>query len=108
RVVGVVTQARLYDVHVDGRPQMYLSSEFVQDRSLSFVLRSDGDPQALVPDVRALVRRLDPRLPIADVAPMEELVGDALRQQRVTAVLIAGFSLGALLLAAMGLFGVVS
>ena len=39
---------------------------------------------------------------------MDEIVGDALRQQRVSAVLVAGFALGALLLAAMGLFGVIS
>ena len=39
---------------------------------------------------------------------MDEIVGDALRQQRISAVLIAGFALGALLLAAMGLFSVVS
>jgi len=108
RVVGVVRQARLYDVHADGRPQLYMRTEYHQQRSLSFVIRSGLDPEALMPEVRAVVRKLDAQLPIADVRPMTDLVGDALRQQRVTAVLIGGFSLGALLLAAMGLVGVVS
>jgi putative ABC transport system permease protein len=55
-----------------------------------------------------VIRRIDPRLAIADVRTLDEIVGDALRQQRVSAVLIAGFALGALLLASMGLYGVVS
>ncbi|MCA1789334.1 MAG: ABC transporter permease, partial [Thioalkalivibrio sp.] len=108
RVVGVVRQARLYDVYEDGRPQLYMRSEFLQQNSLSFVVRTERDPAVLVPEVRSVVRRLDAQLPVADVRTMDDVVGDALRQQHVTAVLIAGFSLGALLLAAMGLFGVVS
>jgi len=51
---------------------------------------------------------VDPRLPVSDVRTMEDIVSASLSQQRVSAVLIAAFSLGALLLAAMGMFGVVS
>jgi len=72
------------------------------------VLRTGREPHSLVPDVRAAIRRIDSRLALSDVLTMEEIVGDALRQQRVSAVLVAGFALGALLLAAMGLFGVIS
>jgi putative ABC transport system permease protein len=54
------------------------------------------------------VRAIDPRLPMEQVRTMDEIVSDALRQQRISAVLIAGISLGALLLAAMGLFGLMS
>jgi putative ABC transport system permease protein len=107
-IVGVVDQARLYDVHQDGRPQLYTRAEDVGARSLAFVLRTGRDPQAIAPDVRAAVRRVDARLALADLRTMDEIVGDALRQQRISAVLIAGFALGALLLAAMGLFSVVS
>jgi putative ABC transport system permease protein len=107
-VVGVVEHARLYDVHEDGRPQMYFRDEYDPDRSLSFALRTERDPETLVPEVRAAIRRIDPQLAVADVQPMDEIVKQALRQPRVSAVLIAGFSLGALLLAAMGLFGVVA
>ena len=72
------------------------------------MLRTAREPHSLVPDVRAAIRRIDPRLALSDVRTMDEIVGDALRQQRVSAVLLAGFALGALLLAAMGLFGVIS
>jgi putative ABC transport system permease protein len=107
-IVGVVEQARLYDVHQDGRPQVILRAEDWGYRTLNFVLRATRDPRGVVPDVRSAVRNIDPRLALADVRTMEDVVGDALRRQRVSAVLISGFALGALLLAAVGLFGVVS
>lgn len=112
-VVGVVDQARLYDVHRDGRPQMFVRAEdnaatSSSARNLTFVLRTSRDPASLIPEVRSVIRHVDPQLAIADVRPMDEIVDDALRQQRMSAVLIVGFALGALLLAAMGLFGVVS
>ena len=62
----------------------------------------------MITEVRSSIRRIDPRLTLADVRTMDELVGDALRRQRISAVLISSFALGALLLAAVGLFGVVS
>jgi len=107
-VVGVVDQARLYDVHQDGRPQVYVRAEDFGYRTLAFVVRTRRDPQALVPEARSAIRQIDPRLALADVRTMDDVVGDALRRQRISAVLISGFAVGALLLAAMGLFGIVS
>ena len=107
-IVGVVDQARLYDVHQDGRPQLFLRAEDWNVRTLSFVVRTTREPRSLIPDVRGTIRQVDARLALAQVRPMDEIVGDALRQPRISAVLIAGFALGALLLAAMGLFGVVA
>jgi putative ABC transport system permease protein len=107
-IVGVVDQARLYDVHQDGRPQVYLRAEDAGSRSLVYVLRSERDLAGLVPDVRTAIRAIDSRLAIANVRTMQEIVGNALRQQRISAVLIAAFALGALLLTGMGLFGVIS
>jgi putative ABC transport system permease protein len=107
-IVGVVEQARLYDVHKDGRPQLFVRAEDWGYRGLSFVLRTGRDPHGLVPDVRAAIQGVDTRLAITEARTMDEIVGDALRQQRISAVLITCFAMGALLLAAMGLFGVVS
>jgi putative ABC transport system permease protein len=107
-IVGVVDQARLYDVHQDGRPQIYVRAEDWGYRNMMFTIRTARDPSSLVPDARAAIRAIDPRLALSDVRTMEEVVGNALRRQRISAVLISGFALGALLLAAMGLFGVVS
>jgi putative ABC transport system permease protein len=107
-IVGVVEQARTYDVHADGRPQVYLRAEDWGYRSLFYTVRTAGDPAALAPDVRAAIRRVNPQLAVADVRTMDDLVGDSLRQQQTSAVLIAGFALGALLLSSMGLYAVVS
>jgi len=107
-VVGVVDQARLYDVHQDGRPQLYLRAEDSGYRTLAFVARSRRDPESLVSEVRSVIRQIDPRLALADVRTMDEVVDNAVRRQRISAVLLSGFAVGALLLAAMGLFGIVS
>jgi putative ABC transport system permease protein len=99
---------RLDDVHTDGRPQLYVRAEDSGSYTLSWVLRSTRPPTALASEVRAAVHGVDRQLALADVLPMTALVGRSLSQQRVSAVLIGGFALGALLLAAMGLYGVIS
>jgi putative ABC transport system permease protein len=65
-------------------------------------------PEAIVPEARAALRQVDTRVAMGDVRTMEQIVGNLLRQQRTSAVVIVAFALGALLLAAMGLVGVVS
>lgn len=107
-VVGVVEHARQYDVHRDDRPQVYLRSDEYVRGSLTWTLRTEGPPMSLASEARAAVWRIDPTLAVAEVRSMEEVVSASLRQQRVSAVLIAGFALGALLLAAMGIYGVVA
>ena len=107
-IVGVVEQARLYDVHRDGLPQIFVRAEDWSYRPLTWVLRTGREPHALIPEVRSTIRRIDPRLAPSDVRSMNDVLGDALLRQRISAVLISAFALGALLLAAMGLFGVVS
>jgi putative ABC transport system permease protein len=108
RIVGVVDHARQEDIYQDGRPQVYWRDEEYPERSLYFALRTDRDLASLAPDVRAAVARVDPGLALSEFRTMDERVGAALQQQRIGAVLIGGFSLGALLLAAIGLFGVVA
>jgi putative ABC transport system permease protein len=107
-VVGIVTPARLYDLHDDGRPQLYTRAEDWTPYTPSFVVRTAGDPAALAAAVAHTVRRVDPRIPISNVQTMDEIVDAAMRQPRISAVLIAGFAVGALLLVAMGLFGMVA
>jgi putative ABC transport system permease protein len=107
-IIGVVEQARLYDVHQDGRPQIYVRAEDWAYRPLYYTIRSTRDPRSLLPEVRSAVRNVDPRAAVGDARTMEEIVGNALRQQRTSATLISAFAFGALLLAAMGLFGVVA
>jgi putative ABC transport system permease protein len=105
-IIGVVEQARLYDIDQDGRPQVFIGSDGA--RFLSLAIRTGGDPRVLIPEVRSAIRRVDPRVSLSNIRTMDEIVSDALRQQRISVVLIVAFAVGALLLVAMGLFGVVS
>ena len=107
-IIGVVNQARLYDVHADGRPQILVRAEDLGVRPLFFVMRTTREPHSLLPEVRAAVRRIDPRVPVADARAMDDVVQASLSPQAIGGALISAFAVGALLLAAMGLFGVVS
>ena len=107
-IIGVVNQARLYDVHADGRPQILVRAEDFGMRPLFFVMRTTREPRSLFPEVRAAVRRIDPRVPVADARAMDDIVQASLSPQANGGALISAFAAGALLLAAMGLFGVVS
>jgi putative ABC transport system permease protein len=77
-------------------------------RSMSIVAKTTGDPMALASAVRAEVRALDPNLPLAQIRPMTEIVATSLSEPRFTSVLFGVFAGLALLLAAIGVYGVLS
>jgi putative ABC transport system permease protein len=107
-IIGVVDQARLYDVHVDGRPQILTRAENFGSRPLFYVMRTTREPHSLLPEVQAAIHRIDARVPVGEPRSMEDLVQASLSPQAMGGVLISAFGAGALLLAAMGIFGVVS
>jgi ABC-type antimicrobial peptide transport system permease subunit len=77
-------------------------------RSMSIVAKTTGDPMALASAVRSEVRALDPKLPLAQVRPMTDIVATSLSEPRFTSVLFGVFAGLALLLAAIGVYGVLS
>ncbi|HEV7890010.1 MAG TPA: ABC transporter permease [Pyrinomonadaceae bacterium] len=91
-------------------PQLFVYSPLSQaySQTATLVVRSEGDPRSLASSIRAEVARLDPALPLFDVKTMDEHMGVSLFPARVAASLLGGFGLLALLLAAMGVYGVVS
>jgi putative ABC transport system permease protein len=108
-VIGVVDQARLHDLHQDGRPQVFLRAEDYGSRGYwFFAIRARSDPRDLIPHARAVIRDIERRIPVSQMFTMEEIVAEARSREGVSAALIAGLGLGALLLVAMGLFGVIS
>jgi putative ABC transport system permease protein len=106
-IIGVFNQARLYDVHADGRPQILIRAE-IGARPLFYVVRTTREPQSLLPEVQSAVHRVDPRVAVGDARSMDDIVQASLSPQAIGGTLISAFAGGALLLAAMGLFGVVS
>ena len=77
-------------------------------RSMSLVIKTEGDPAALTTSVRGVIHRIDPNLPVADVRTMDDVVGTALATPRFTSVLLSIFAGLALTLSAIGIYGVLS
>jgi len=107
-IVGVIDHPRFQDLHQNGRPLILARAEDLNVRPLFYVVRTTRDPRALLSEVRSTVRRLEPRVAVGDDRTMAEIVGNAMRHQQTSAVLIGAFALGALLLAGMGLFSIVA
>jgi putative ABC transport system permease protein len=110
-VVGIVADVRQVDlIHVP-RPAMYVPAS--QDRATGDVLRdwivrASGDPTALVPAIRSAVWSIDATLPIARVQTMNQARSASTASQQFTLLLVGLFALLALVLAAVGLYGVAS
>lgn len=107
-VVAVIGHARQYDVNADGRGQVYRRDEDDTYGTLSWMLRTSMDAQSLTPSINAAIREVDPELAVANIRTMSAIVEDALRPRRLTATLVGGFAVTALLLTAVGLFGTVA
>jgi putative ABC transport system permease protein len=107
-VVGVVDHVRTASLETDPRPQVYWSHrQWVQNRAVLAVRSSLTLPVLSRPVVTA-IRSVDPDQSVFDVRTMTEIVDRSLAQRRVTTFLMAGFSGLALLLSAVGIYGVVA
>jgi putative ABC transport system permease protein len=73
-----------------------------------FAIRTENDPRALAGAVRDQIWASDKELPVYDIVPMTEVVAESLAQRRFTMLLLAAFAAVALLMAAVGIYGVIS
>jgi len=108
-IVGVAQDGKYWTI--GEAPQMFVYSPLAQSygSTVTLVVRTaGGDPRALIPALNAEVRALDPQLPLYDVKTIEEHMGVSLFPARVAAALLGSFGLLALLLAGMGIYGVVA
>jgi putative ABC transport system permease protein len=108
-VVGIVGDVRHADLASPPTLQMYLPQSQVTDSFLVISVRTaTSDPGAIPAQVRAVIREMDPSVPIYSVASMDALVGKAVAERRFVMQLLGAFASLALLLAGIGLYGVVS
>ena len=108
-VVGIAGDVRHRDLAVAPTPQIYLPQSQRTDGLLVLVVRAPGtDAAALANTARAAVRELDPTVPIYDVATTRELIDRSAAPRRFVMTLLGAFAAAALLLAALGIYGVVS
>jgi putative ABC transport system permease protein len=107
-VVGVVDDVKLNGVDQDTPMQAFLPLAQNPSRSVAIVARTGPDPASLARAVEAAVQELEKEMPVSRVLPMTRLMQDAIARQRLSTVILAVFALVAIVLAAVGLYGVVA
>ena len=107
-IVGVVRDIKSFGVRAESRNAMYVPYAQAPSPFMFTVIRTGGEESALVGRARSAVAELDPGVALALVRPMEELVSSSLATDRFTTSLLGWFALVAMLLAVVGLYGVVS
>jgi putative ABC transport system permease protein len=107
-VIGVVGDVKHAGLDAEIRPTAYWAFPELSFSFMTVVARTDGDPLALAPALRETVLSLDKDQPVADVRSMESLLSASMARTRFATVLMAAFAGMALLLAVLGIYGVVT
>ncbi len=107
-IVGVVGATRQYGLDTDPRPALYLS--YLQDTrsKMALVVRSEGDPMALAGAIRDAIRSVDRDQPVANVKTIDQLLDRSIANRSFQTILLGTFAGASLLLAALGIFGLLS
>jgi putative ABC transport system permease protein len=108
QIVGVVANVRATSLAADGREAIYVPYVFSSFLPLTFVVRTAADPSTLIDRVRTEVAAMDPDVPVAGVATLQSYITNAMAQPRFLLALITTFAVLALVLASLGLYGVIS
>jgi len=107
-VVGVVNDVKYHTLWESPEPYMYLPLFQDPAPEVHLEVRTAGDPMGLMPAVRRVVSALDPQVPVYDGGTLDEQFRDSLSQPRMAAFLVSFFALLALVLSAVGVYGLVS
>ena len=112
QIVGIVADVRQMGIDEPVKAEMYLPYQQI-NHNIWFIprdlaIRTTGDTSNLVGAVRQIIREVDPDQPISNVATMQELLGTEAAQRRMGMIMLVGFALLALLLASLGIYGVLA
>ena len=107
-IIGVVDQVRRDSPAADGPEQLYVTEGQVGFAVDNWFVRTDGDPARLGPSVRSAIASIDPSIPVMNLKPMSAYVEAVRAPTRFALVLVGGFGTIALILAVIGLYGVLS
>ena len=107
-IVGVIADARTESLANPSVPQIYLSLYQETPKELAIFLRGDLNASAIPGEVRAMVQSVNPELPVYGAKTLDDAVSASLEQRRFSMDIVAAFAITALLLAALGIYGVIS
>jgi putative ABC transport system permease protein len=107
-IVGVIADARTESLANASVPQIYLSLYQETPKELAVFLRGDLKPSAIPEEVRAMVQSVNPELPVYGAQTLDDAVSASLAERRFSMEMVACFAATALLLAALGIYGVIS
>ena len=107
-IVGVVGDVKQKGLAQETRPHVYEPFAQAPDPFMTLVVRTAGNPSAIVPAIRAKVFELDHELPLQRVTTLDKLISSSIRQQRFASAVLSVFAAVALVLALAGLYGVIS
>jgi putative ABC transport system permease protein len=108
-IVGVVGHARHEGLDAEPRVQVYRPyAQSGGGGGANIVVRTTGDPERMVSAVRAAIKSIDSDIPIANIRTMESMISTSMGQRKLSTILLGTFSAIALLLATIGIYGVMS
>lgn len=106
-IVGVVGSERQSEIALPAQIELIEPfGQAIERRMYLYARVGAGDPMRIVPEVRAIVRELDPEVPLAGVLPLEDVVADSMARDRFLMLLLLAFAAVALVLALVGVYGV--
>ena len=108
QVVGVVGNVRSGSLAADGRETLYLPYRAFPWLPMTFTVKTTSDPMSVVSLVRREIQAMDPDIPVAQIRMMDDYVLEAMAQTRFALILLSVFASIALVLASVGLYGVIS
>ncbi len=106
RVVGIVGNVLEEGLAEPPIAELYVPAEQMPWDEMALLVRTKGNPMAMAPAVLSKIRALDPKLPVEEVQPLSDVVARSLGQRRFALLLLGAFAGLALLLAAVGIYGV--